>query len=124
MQSLENGSYLNLATFRRTGVAVETPVWFAPVEGRLYVFTAGSSGKVKRLRNSSRARVAPCNGWGKLQGEWIDASARVVDDPETVRRAYAALRSKYGLQMWLTDFFSRLSGRIDQRAIVEIELSP
>ena len=77
---------------------------------------------MKRLRNSSRARVAACDVRGRLHGEWIDASARVVDDAETVRRAYAALRGKYGVQMWLTDFFSKLSGRIDQRAIVEIEL--
>jgi PPOX class probable F420-dependent enzyme len=123
MQKLEGERYINFATFRRSGVAVETPVWFAPVEGKLYLFTSGTAGKVKRLRNSPRARVAACDVRGRLHGEWIDATARIVEDPETIRRAYEALQAKYGLQMWITDFFSRLTGRIDKRAIVEIDLA-
>ncbi len=122
MPGLDEARYLNLATFRRSGTAVETPIWFAPAAGKLYAFTAGGSGKVKRLRNSPRAEVAPCDVRGRLRGDWIEAKARIVDDPKTVARAYAALRAKYGLQMWLTDFFSRLSGRIRKRAIVEIEI--
>ena len=124
MQRLANQRSLNLATFRRSGVAVETPVWFAPVEGCLYVFTARDSGKVKRLRNSTRARVAACDLRGGLRGEWIDATARIVEEAETVGRAYAALRRKYGLQMQITDFFSWISGRINKLAILLIELSP
>ena len=62
--------YLTLATFRRTGAEVRTPVWFAAVAGKLYVFTAGESGKVKRLRGSSRARVAPSDMRGRVRGEW------------------------------------------------------
>ena len=50
--------YMSLATFRKSGAQVATPVWFAPADGKLYVFTAGDSGKVKRLRGSSRARRA------------------------------------------------------------------
>jgi hypothetical protein len=45
----------------------------------------------------------------------------VVDDPAISRGAYAALRAKYGWQMKMVDFGSRLAGRIDNRAIVEIE---
>jgi PPOX class probable F420-dependent enzyme len=116
MRGLDRERYISLATYRR-----RTPVWFAETSDGLYVFTAGSSGKVKRLRNSSRARVAACDGRGRLRGEWIDARARVVADPGKVEQAYAALRSKYGLQMRVVDFFSRLSGRIDGRAIVEVE---
>lgn len=115
------GRYLSLATFRRSGKAVETPVWFAESGGRLYVFTAGDSGKVKRLRNSPRARIAPCDARGRLRGGWVEARARIVDDPDVVDRAYCALREKYGWQMRLTDLASRLTGRIQRRAIVEIE---
>ncbi len=53
-KKLEDGRYINLATYRRSGVAVETPVWFAKDSGRFYVFSAGNAGKVKRLRSSSR----------------------------------------------------------------------
>ena len=38
-----------------------------------------------------------------------------------MRDAYAALHAKYGWQMKMVDFWSRLAGRINARAIVEIE---
>ena len=118
---LDREAYINLATFRRDGREVKTPVWFARRGERLYVFTEGDAGKVKRLRNGPRARLAACNVRGGLRGDWIEARGRVVDDPGTVRDAYAALRAKYGWQMTLVDFWSRLAGRFDKRAIVEIE---
>ena len=119
--ALDREAYISLATFRRDGRAVPTPVWFARRGERLYVFTERGSGKVKRLRNASRARVAACNVRGRLRGDWIEARAQVVDDPDTERAAYAALRAKYGWQMAVTDFVSRLAGRIGNRAILEIE---
>jgi uncharacterized protein len=118
---LDREAYLSLATFRRDGRAVQTPVWFARRGDRLYVFSEGDAGKVKRLRNGPRARVAACNVRGGLRGDWIEARGRVVDDANTVRDAYAALRAKYGWQMAVVDFFSRLTGRIGNRAIVELE---
>ncbi len=114
--------YLTLATFRRTGAEVRTPVWFAAVAGKIYVFTAGESGKVKRLRGSSRARVAPSDMRGRVHGEWWDVAARIVTEPGVIERAHAALRAKYGWQMWLGDLFSRLTGRIRRRAWIEIEV--
>jgi hypothetical protein len=114
--------YVSLATFRRSGAAVATPVWVAPLDGKLYAFTARESGKVKRLRHSPRARVSACDARGRVRGPWHDAVARLVDDPRTVERAYVALRRKYGWQMRVTDLVSRLAGRLDKRAILEIEL--
>jgi PPOX class probable F420-dependent enzyme len=118
---LDRESYISLATYRRDGRAVQTPVWFARRGERLYVFTENDAGKVKRLRNGPRARVAACNAIGRLRGDWIEARGRVVDDAKTERDAYAALHAKYGWQMKMVDFWSRLAGRIDSRAIVEIE---
>ncbi len=111
---------MTLSTFRRSGAEVATPVWFAAAGGKLYVFTAGDSGKVKRLQHSSRARVAPSDARGRVQGAWRDATARLVTEPAALERAHAALRAKYGWQMWLTDLFSRLAGRIRRRAWIEI----
>ena len=50
--------YLNLETFKKSGEGVKTPVWFAPDpsvrldsrDAKLYVYTLGVSGKVKRMR--------------------------------------------------------------------------
>jgi len=122
LASLDREAYLNLATFRRSGAAVETPVWFAAHAGRLYVFTEAAAGKVKRLRANPSIRVAACSVRGRPKGAWLPGRARRVDDPATVAAAYRALRRKYGLQMKLADFFSRLAGRIEKRAILELEV--
>jgi PPOX class probable F420-dependent enzyme len=119
---LEDARYFNLATFRKNGAAVETPVWFAPSGDSFYVFSAGNAGKVKRIRANGRARVAPCDVSGRLLGEWHDASARLLSDRAEVDRAYSALRSRYGWQMWITDALAMLSGRYHKRALIAVEL--
>jgi hypothetical protein len=118
--ALDRYRYLSLATYRVNGAEVATPVWFAVVDDALYVFTAGESGKVKRLRRSSRARIAPCDARGHAIGPWCDATARIVTDPAPIARAQAALRAKYGWQKRLLDLFSRLTGRMRRRAWIAI----
>jgi PPOX class probable F420-dependent enzyme len=122
LAALDREGYISLATFRRSGREVATPVWFAARNGKLYVFSEGTAGKVKRLRNDARIRVAPCNVRGTVRGEWIEGSGRRVDEPELVERAYRALLRKYGWQMRIANFFSRLTGRFDRRAILELEI--
>jgi len=119
---LDRARYISLATYRLNGAEVATPVWFAAADGRLYVFTAEQSGKVKRLLNSQRARVAPSDARGRVRDKWREASARIVTDPRAIERAQAALQAKYGWQMRLTNLFSRLTGRINHRAWLEIRL--
>ena len=93
-----------------------------PSANRLYVFTGGESGKVKRLRRSSRARVEPCDARGRVSGGWREATARLVDDERLIRQARAALHAKYGWQLVLLDLGARLTGRLPRRAYIEIEL--
>ena len=120
---LDRHRYVSLATFRRNGAEVATPVWFAALGGRLYVVTSGDSGKVKRLRNTPNARVAPSNARGRVQGAtWQPATARLITDPQLIDRARAALRGKYGLQMLVAELLSRLTGRMQRRAWIELEL--
>jgi PPOX class probable F420-dependent enzyme len=119
---LDRESYINLVTFRRDGRAVETPVWFAARNGMLYAFSEAKAGKMKRLRNDGRLRLAPCNVLGGLRGDWIEGRGRRVDEPECVASAYDALLAKYGWLMRFTNFVSGLAGRIEGRAVIEIEL--
>ena len=121
---LADADYFSLATFRRNGNAVPTPVWFAQAGDTFYVFSARDAGKVKRIRLSSRARVAACDVRGKLLGEWMDAKARLVSDAEEIRAAYASLRRKYRLQMLIGDFFARMTGRFDRRQFIAVTLAP
>ena len=60
----ERAKYLSLETFRKSGQGVPTPVWFVQDGPALYISTEGSSGKVKRIRNNARVRIAPCDMWG------------------------------------------------------------
>lgn len=119
---LDHHRHLSLATFRSTGAVVRTPVWFAAADRKLFVVTAGDSGKVKRLRRTSRARISPCDARGNVNGPWQDVTARIVTDPPVIARASAALRTKYGWQARLLDLFSWLTGRIRRRAWIEIEM--
>ena len=121
LDALDREPFISLVTFRRTGVGVATPVWFAVHDGRLWVFSEARAGKVKRLRNDARARFAACSVRGRVHGAWHEGRAHVVADADQVREAYAALHAKYGWQMRVTDFSSRLTGRIHGRAILAIE---
>jgi PPOX class probable F420-dependent enzyme len=110
--------YLNLETFRKNGEGVKTPVWFVgdpsanldSSDARLYVYTVGVSGKVKRIRNNNRVRVAPCNARGGLLGEWVDARAEIVTGAEA-GRGMQLLNRKYMPWKQLLDFFARFRPR-------------
>ena len=115
--------YVSLATYRRNGVEVKTPVWIAAAADRYYVFSAGDAGKVKRIRVTSRVRLAACDARGDVKSAWIDGEARIVSEPAVVDTALRALRAKYGMLMRFTDFFAKLSGRFRKRAYLEIRLS-
>src|SRR5262249_24049744 len=105
---MDEHRYVSLATLRRNGDEVRTPVWFAELGARVYVFTAGDSGKVKRLRHTPAVQLAPCDVRGTVSGPWRKGTARLVDDATAVRAAHAALVAKYGWQMRALDVFSRL----------------
>ena len=122
VDALFSSSYVLLSTRRKNGAWVETPVWFAGTPLAFYVFSAGDAGKVKRLRNFSEVNVAPCSATGKLRGEWLSASATLIDEEEDCARAYDALYAKYGWQMRLTDWLSRIGGRYGQRQLIRIAL--
>ena len=120
--SLAHADYLSLATFRKTGVEVRTPVWFAAEGAAIYLFSSGNAGKIKRLRNSKRARVAPCDLRGNILGGWQDAEAEIIDDESEQRVAEIALAKKYGWQFAGLDFFAKIFGRKKTRAYIAVKL--
>jgi len=119
---LHGEKFICFSTLRRNGAWVDTPVWFAPGDGCYYVFSAGNAGKVKRLRNFSQCRVAPCTFSGKLKGDWRDGNACLLEDPQEQQRAHRALRRKYGLQMLATDIGAKLAGRYKRRQFIRFSL--
>lgn len=103
--------FLSLETFRKSGVGVKTPVWFAQEGDTLYVWTVGDSGKVKRIRNNPRVNIAPCKRFGKVTGEWVPAQASVDVSDDAVRHVEALLRRKLGLEFAVFRAVDRLRDR-------------
>jgi len=91
---IRNQHYISLASFRKNGAAVYTPVWFAEEGGKLYVMTRNDSGKYKRIRNNPQIKIAPSNIRGKITGAEFAAKARILP-PEEWERARNAIRAKY-----------------------------
>lgn len=114
-----SAKYLNLETFRKTGVGVRTPVWFAQENDIFYIYTLPDMGKTKRIRNNPKVRVAPCDMRGNLRGAWVDVRARICSDSETAH-GQELLRRKYGWMKTIGDFFSRLRGRT--QIVIAIEM--
>jgi PPOX class probable F420-dependent enzyme len=102
-------SYLNLETYRRTGQAMPTPVWFVEDGGAYYVRTMRDAGKVKRVRNTPRVRIMPCGQRGEPRGEWVEGRAIVVGEAES-QRIDGLLTKKYGLLKRVFDLMQRGRG--------------
>ncbi|HEY6543256.1 MAG TPA: PPOX class F420-dependent oxidoreductase [Ktedonobacteraceae bacterium] len=75
--SLYPYKYVQLTTYRKTGVGVPTPVGFASQAGKIYVMTPGTASKLKRIRNNGRVTLAPCKRKGEVLGESIEGQARI-----------------------------------------------
>ncbi len=123
IEFLEGGNYMSFSTRKKSGDFVSTPVWFAPHGDSYYVFSAGNAGKVKRLRNFSESRIAPCTATGTVTGNWIETRAYVLESKADEDTALQALRHKYGWQMKVGDIFSRLTGKMDKRAYIRVDLA-
>jgi uncharacterized protein len=93
---LRNHKYISLATYRKTGVPVRTPVWFAEENGKVYVFTNPASGKVKRVRNNPAVRFAPCTIRGRVTGPESAGHARLLSS-DAAAAARRLLQKKYWL---------------------------
>ncbi len=99
---LHGHKYLNLASYRRNGQEVLTPLWFAERAGRVYVMTRSDSWKYKRIRNNPQVWIAPSTMRGRIVGPKIRARAHILPREEW-EEARALLRRKYWLMRvpWL-----------------------
>ena len=120
LDAFQNQQYLNLETFRKSGVGVKTPVWFVQDAESLFVRTVADSGKVKRVRNNASVNIAPCKVDGAVVGEWVPASAREIKEQETSRKVDRLLGKKYGLMKTMFSWMSALQRR--KSTVLEIKL--
>jgi uncharacterized protein len=105
---LATAQYIDLVTYKKVGTPVSSPLWFAVDEqGRLVAYSDGSSGKVKRLRNSSRVEVAPCTMRGKRVGPGVAGTAELL--PLSMGPVvHGQLNKKYGWKKHLFELGSKI----------------
>lgn len=118
-QELRGHQYLNLTTFRKSGEPVRTPVWFAEGDGKLYLFTNGNTGKVKRIRATAQVRFGPADARGTPLGVEHTGEARILSGTDA-QQADQALTHKYGL---IKRIFS-LVARIRRQQAIYIAVLP
>ncbi len=117
LDRLAMAKYVSLTTFKRDGTPVATPVWVVSEGGFLQVYTKSTTGKVKRLRNNAAVSVAPCDSRGGLQGDPVDATATIIDDPELVARTKDLITQRYGLFATVLQWLDRIRGNVPYVAL-------
>jgi PPOX class probable F420-dependent enzyme len=112
--------YIALTTFRKTGEAVATPMWFADSFGTIYVESGANAGKLKRIRLTARVTLAPCTLSGKVTGSVIEGKARILTESQEITAAKAAMSKKYGLTRSLYYFLLDTIRTIQRKAKVDL----
>lgn len=99
-------NYVSLRTFRKTGVAVDTPVWFAVSGDSLVVTTSRELGKVKRIRHTSDVELRECTMRGVVADDApvVLATATIEDSDEARAELREALLPKYGFMYRMMTF--------------------
>jgi uncharacterized protein len=101
--SLRGHKYAVVVTFRGNGDAVPSPVGVGVDEtGDAYLKTRHDAGKVKRLRNDSRALIARSNMRSKPKGPAIRGTGRVLPKEEWPH-AEETLAAAYGTRRRISE---------------------
>ena len=122
--ALGDERFVSLTTFRRSGKRVSTPVWTGRDGDALVVTTPEASGKVKRLRNSPRVELRPCDRMGRVKDcvEPVAGRAEILTDEGSRERLTGVIRRKYGLEYRVVMGIERLLSKSGQenRVILRI----
>ncbi|NQU30991.1 MAG: PPOX class F420-dependent oxidoreductase [Anaerolineae bacterium] len=113
-----NQKYINVETFRKSGIGVRTPVWFAKDENAFYVWTEANSGKAKRIRRDGTVKITPSTASGEPVGEWVGAQATADSSPEALAYIIRLMKKKYGLAF----FGFRLMGKLRKANYTAIKI--
>ena len=117
--------YLSLASKKRNGDWVETPVWFAQDTLRvMYCVSSKNAWKIKRINRFPEVRITPCTVRGAFTGSTQHAVAHVLTEPAQINHAYTVLLHKYRWQMRLLNIIATMVGTKKNRAFIKITIDP
>jgi PPOX class probable F420-dependent enzyme len=122
LAQFDSQNYISVRTFKKNGQGVDTPVWFAELDGAFYFYTLEDAWKIKRIRNNPKVQVAPCTMRGSVTGDWVDGTAQVLGtESPKIKRADEVITRKYGWQKRIGDFFRMFSKK--RRVFISIQLT-
>lgn len=111
MAMIAEEAYVRLTTFTRDGKRKESPVWIATIpDGRLGFTTAPNSWKAKRVRNTPRVELTPCDRAGGVTAgaPTVLGTATIGTDAE-FQQVKSAIQKKYGFQFKLIELIAKVS---------------
>ena len=111
LEKFVDQKYINLETYRKDQTPVKTPVWFIIENDQIHIITKETTGKVKRLRNNSNARIAICSMRGDVKSDWIDVNAKKIVDERDVEKIVKLRKKKYGFSARLISMFTSQKGK-------------
>jgi PPOX class probable F420-dependent enzyme len=117
LEALRGRKYCVLVTYKKSGEAVPSPLWFGTGNGKVFFQTGVNSAKVKRIQRNPQVRVAPSTSRGRPVAPPFAGTARVVP-AEQVAEAERWLQANYGLGRRL---YTRFSDRV---ANLYVEVTP
>ena len=109
LDEIKSEKYISLETYRKNGKSVKSPVWFVIENDLLYIITRSQTGKVKRLKNNLQVKFALCTMKGKITGEWISGTVKILDEKQT-KEAVKMRDKKYGFLAKIAKFLSKSKG--------------
>jgi len=71
--------------------------------------TGDKTGKVKRLKNNLQVKLATCTIRGKVTGEWVSGTAKILTEEQT-KEAVKWRNKKYGFFWKIAGLFRRNKG--------------
>ena len=111
LEKFVDQKYINLETYRKDQTSVKTPVWFIIENDQIHITTKETTGKVKRLRNNSNARIAICSMRGDVKSDWIDVKAKKIVDEHNVEKIVKLRKKKYGFSARLISIITTQKGK-------------
>lgn len=112
--------YLLLTTYTKDGKPKPATVWGVPEGDKLLIITDGGSWKTKRINNTARVTIQKAGALGKVKGEPVEATARMLPNTET-RRVFEKITKRYWWHAWWWVPQAIVRGGIDKvHAAIEV----
>ena len=94
---LTEGHTLIIATIRKSGEPLMTPLWYVWMDGAFWVRTGTRSAKVQHIRRDPRVccLVEEGEAWVDLRAVIANCDAETIEDEAQNARVQAALDAKY-----------------------------